>query len=109
MHWSSGEWSKPCAEHLQDDEVPKDEAAPTEPPPSAPPPTPAGAPPPMPPPLDPLRGIAGADFARFDGELDSEMGRQFEVRFRFIKPTKSYVSISSLDTDPERDLMQRLC
>ena len=53
---------------------------PSEPPPAAPPPLPAGAPPTMPPMFDTLRGgISGGDFARFDGELDSEMGRQFEV------------------------------
>lgn len=56
---------------------------PREPPPETPPPAPAGAPPAMPPAamLDALWGgpAGGADFARFTGELDSEMGRQFEV------------------------------
>ena len=63
---------------------------PMEPPPAAPPPVPAGAPPAMPPPMfDPLRGgITGGDFARFDGELDSEMGRQFEVWCSFPDPSK---------------------
>ena len=75
-----------CTRVRQDDEASEGDAEPTEPPPSAPPPAPAGAPPPAPPPLDPLRGIASADFARFDGELDSEMGRQFEVLCPLIQP-----------------------
>jgi len=59
--------------------------APRQPPPATPPPVPAGAPPTVPPQamIDALCGgppIGGADFARFDGELDCEMGRQFEVR-----------------------------
>ncbi len=78
---------------------------PRQPPPATPPPAPAGAPPVAPPPamLDALRGglFGNTDFARFDGELDSEMGRQFEVTTFFAVFRNKVLSGNRKANSPE--------